>query len=92
MTISPKISWSAWSSWHTGKKPLSEIEPPLRRIQHTLMRQALFTEQLLSLCDGITPTMELQMIECQHLERKLLFLLENRGKMNLNPNTGEENE
>jgi hypothetical protein len=34
----------------------------------------------------------LQMIECQHLERKLLFLLENQGKMNLNPNTGEENE
>jgi len=92
LTTSPQILWSAWSSSLTGKRPLSETEPLSRRIQLSLLRQALFTEQLLSLCDGITPTMELQMIELQHLERKLLFLLENRGKMNQNQLTGEENE
>lgn len=92
MITSRQISWSAWSAWLTGTKPLAEIEPLSKRIRHSLLRQALLSELLISLCDGLTPAMELQMIECQHLERKLLFLLENRGRMNINPNTGEKIE
>ena len=87
-----RISWSAWSGWLTGKEPLAEIHPLSKRIEQSLVRQAMFTEQLLAICDGIPASTEWKLIKCRHLEAQLLFLLRNKHRLGIDPETGELRE
>ena len=52
----------------------------------------MFTEQLATICDGIPASTEYKLIKCQHLEAQLLFLLRNRHRLGIDPETGEERE
>jgi hypothetical protein len=83
------ILWNAWSAWLTGRKPLVQMQPLLTFIRSSLLRQALFTEQLAAICDGLPASTEFQLIKCQHLEAQLLWLMENRHRLRLDPETGE---
>jgi hypothetical protein len=83
------ISWDVWSAWLSGREPLAKMQPLLTFIRSSLLRQALFTEQLADICDGLPASTEYQLIKCHHLEAQLLWLMENRHRLRLDQETGK---
>ena len=45
-----------------------------------------------AICDGIPASTELKLIKCRHLEAQLLFLLRNKHRLGIDPETGEPRE